>query len=152
MKWKLLISFTILVTIFVFVFLGAATVGLAATEETSGDSSGSDTVSGGSNTISNPLGSVDDPREIIGNVIKAMLGIVGSLALLIFIFGGFTWVTSAGNDEKIKKGKDMITWAAFGLVVIFLSYALVTFVISAITGESGGSGSTGDSGVGQGAS
>lgn len=104
------------------VFLGAASAVLAA------------------EGIQNPLG-IDDPREIIGNVIRAILGIVGSLALAIFIFGGFTWVTSAGNDEKIKKGKEMITWAAFGLVVIFLSYALVTFVIGAIT-KGSGTGST----------
>lgn len=93
--------------------------------------------------LPNPLGSDNtDPRVIIGNVIKAGLGIVGSLALAVFIFGGFTWVVAAGNDEKIKKGKDMIMWAALGLVVIFLSYALVTFVLGAI----GGSGTGGTSG------
>lgn len=84
--------------------------------------------------LPNPLGKLTDPREIIGNVIKAMLGVTGSLALLVFIFGGFTWVTSAGNEEKIKKGKEMILWAALGLVVIFASYAMVRFVIGAATG------------------
>lgn len=91
----------------------------------------------GSTGLVNPLGGnngITDPRTIIGNVIKAGLGIVGSLALVIFIFGGFTWVTSAGNEEKIKKGKDMLMWAVFGLAVVFLSYALVTFVINAMTG------------------
>ena len=84
--------------------------------------------------LENPLGSIVNPQQVIGNVIKAMLGIVGSLALAVFIFGGFTWVTSAGNDEKIKKGKDMVMWASLGLAVVFLSYALVNFVIGAIVG------------------
>jgi uncharacterized membrane protein YjfL (UPF0719 family) len=57
--------------------------------------------------------------------------------LLVFILGGFMWVISAGSEEKIKKGKDMVTWAAFGLVVIFFAYALVTFVVNAVTGGSG---------------
>lgn len=95
------------------------------------ESLGEGTIDG--DTLPNPL-STSDPREIIGNVIKAVLGLTGSLALLMFIFGGFTWVTSAGNEEKIKKGKEMITWAAFGLFVIFASYALVNFVIGAVTG------------------
>ncbi|MDD2807397.1 MAG: pilin [Patescibacteria group bacterium] len=90
--------------------------------------------------LPNPLGNNFDPRQIVANVIKAMLGIVGSIALAIFIFGGFNWITAAGNDEKIKKGKDMIMWATFGLAVIFMSYAIVTFVIGAVAG-SGGNGS-----------
>ena len=90
--------------------------------------------------LPNPLGGIKDPREVIGNVIRAIFGIVGSLALAIFIYGGFMWVTSAGNEEKVKKGKDMIMWAAFGLAVIFVSYALVTFVINAVVGGGGSSG------------
>ena len=91
---------------------------------------------GGGLSLKNPLGSNTDPRDIIGNVIKAILGIVGSLALLSFIFGGFLWVTSAGNEEKIKKGKDIILWSSLGLAIIFLSYAMVNFVIKAITSGS----------------
>lgn len=84
-------------------------------------------------TLDNPLRE-NDPRVIIGKIISAALGIVGSLALAIFIYGGFTWTISAGNDDKIKKGKDMIIWATFGLAVIFASYALVSFVIDAVVG------------------
>ena len=98
--------------------------------------------------LPNPLGDIKDPRQIIGNVIKAVLGIVGSLALAVFIYGGFMWVTSAGNEEKIKKGKEMIMWAAFGLAVIFLSYALVTFVINAVSGGGSSTGIPGQSGIG----
>ena len=87
--------------------------------------------------LENPLGE-SDPRKIIGNVIRAMLGLTGSLALAVFIFGGFTWVTSAGSEEKIKKGKEMILWAALGLFIIFASYAMVRFVIGAVTGGAEG--------------
>jgi len=109
--------------LFCFLFLSFTSLVFA-------QSGGGGTSSGTS--LDNPIG-VDDPRDIIGNVIKAVLGIVGSLALLMFIYGGFLWVTSAGNDEKIKKGKDILLWASFGLAVIFMSYALVNFVIEAIT-------------------
>lgn len=91
--------------------------------------------SSGGALLPNPLGEGrTDIREIIGFVIRAILGIVGSLALLVFVYGGFTWVISGGNEEKVRKGKDMIFWAALGIAVIFLSYAMVTFVLNAVSG------------------
>lgn len=82
----------------------------------------------GTTCLNNPL-STDSPQVLIGNVINAIMGIVGSIALLMFIFGGLTWMTSGGSSEKVKKGKDIIVWSAIGLVVIFSSYALVRFLI-----------------------
>jgi hypothetical protein len=88
--------------------------------------SGSKTVS-----LTNPIGSSDVPT-LIGKIISAVLGVIGSLALLMVIYGGFTWMLAAGSSEKIKKGRDIIVWAILGLVVIFTSYALVRFVITSI--------------------
>jgi len=82
--------------------------------------------------ITNPLPTADIPT-LIGQIIKAALGIVGSIALLMFIYGGFMWLTSAGNEKKITQGKDAIVWAIIGLAIIFLSYALVGFVINSIS-------------------
>ena len=91
---------------------------------------GSDTVRG--DCIPNPLGT-ESVEELIGRIIKAILGVVGSLALLMFVYGGLTWMTASGNKEKVEKGKEIIIWATLGLVVIFSSYVLVEFVIDALT-------------------
>lgn len=69
---------------------------------------------------------------MIGTIIKAVLGVVGSLALVMFIYGGLLWMTAAGNTERVEKGKKTIVWAVLGLVVIFTSYALVKFILLAI--------------------
>lgn len=82
--------------------------------------------------LDNPLGAVDTPQGIIKNVLTGVLGIVGSLALLMFVYGGFTWMLAGGNAENVKKGRDILMWAAIGLVVIFTSYAMVDFVITTI--------------------
>ena len=76
---------------------------------------------------------------LIGRVINGALGVVGSLALLMFIYGGLLWMTSAGSDEKVKKGKDILIWATLGLIIIFASYALVHFIIFKGIGAVGGS-------------
>ncbi len=78
--------------------------------------------------LSNPL-QTDSPQVFIGQVINATLGIVGSLALLMFVYGGFTWMIASGNAEKVEKGKNILFWATAGLVIIFTSYAIVNFVI-----------------------
>jgi len=81
--------------------------------------------------INNPL-QVDSPQELIGYVINNILGIVGSLALVMFVFGGIIWMTSSGSADKIKKGRDILIWSIIGLVVIFSAYALVRFVIQGV--------------------
>ena len=102
------------------------------------------TESGDTVSLENPIGEgeegVTSPEIIIGNVINAVLGIVGSLALLMFIYGGLVWMTSSGNSEKVQKGKNILIWATLGLVVIFASYALVNFVITDVINPSGGGG------------
>ena len=83
-------------------------------------------------TLTNPLGTEVTPQIFIGRIIKAVLGIVGSLALLMFIYGGFNWMTAAGSPEKVEKGKQILLWATIGLIVIFTSYALVKFVFTSL--------------------
>lgn len=88
--------------------------------------------SSGSVSLENPLGEKTTVEEIIGRVISAALGVVGSLALLMFIYGGFTWMMAGGNTEAVTKGRNILMWAAIGLVVIFTSYTLVRFVITSL--------------------
>ena len=82
--------------------------------------------------LCNPLGT-NDANELVGRVIKNILGIVGSLALLMFVVGGLMWMLSAGNEQRVKKGKDILTWASLGLVIIFTSYAILKFVFQVLT-------------------
>jgi len=82
--------------------------------------------------ISNPT-EVLSVRSFIGNMINAAFGFVGSIALLMFIFGGLSWMMSAGNAEKVKKSRDTLVWAAIGLVFIFLSYAIARIVIKTLS-------------------
>jgi hypothetical protein len=87
-------------------------------------------------TLPNPLGEEKTSvQEFIGKIINAVLGVVGSIALLMFIYGGFLWLTAAGKAENVKKGQEVIIWAVLGLVVIFTSYALVRFVITSVSGS-----------------
>ena len=62
------------------------------------------------------------------NVVNYLFGIVGALALLFFIYGGFTMILSRGNAEQTQKGIAIISAAIIGLVVVFGAYMLVRFL------------------------
>jgi len=87
---------------------------------------------GGTICLSNPLGNINSPQALIGRAINSILGVVGSIALLMFVYGGLTWMTSAGSAEKVEKGRNILLWSAIGLVVIFSAYGLTRFVLSTI--------------------
>lgn len=56
--------------------------------------------------------------------------IIGSLAVLIMIIGGFMFMTAQGDQTKVDKAKDVIKFAIIGLVITFLSYIIVIFIQS----------------------
>jgi len=95
---------------------------------------------GTSPVLVNPIGGtatypsgVSSVPQLLGNVLRALFGVLGSIALLMFIYGGFLWLTSGGEAEKIKKGKDTMVWAILGIAIIFSSFAIVSFVINRLT-------------------
>ena len=88
----------------------------------------------------NPLGDVVDPREFIGNVIKGMMSIIGSISLFMFVYGGFLWVTSLGEEKRVDRGKKIMTWAVMGLAVIASAYVIVNAIIlGLVSGSATGS-------------
>lgn len=90
----------------------------------------------------NPLGT-SDPREIIGRIIQAVLGLSGTVALIMFIYGGLMFLTSSGNPGMIDKAKKILIFAILGIIVIAGAYVLTNTIFQAVT--------TGDPVVGTGA-
>lgn len=89
--------------------------------------------------LTNPLGETDI-NVIIGRVIQGFLSVSGTIALVMFIYGGIVWLTSTGNPEMIKKGKSILVWAVLGIIVIASAYVLTNAVFNAvITGDVSGS-------------
>jgi len=76
----------------------------------------------------------DNVNTLIARIIKYTLGIVGTLTLIFFIYGGLIWMTSAGNESKVKKGAKTMGYAFIGLFMILASYLLVDFILK-ILGE-----------------
>ena len=88
-------------------------------------------------TLYNRLGQRSIP-QIVGFVIQAALGISGSIALLMIVYGGFVWLTSRGEPDKIKKGQQTIVWSVIGIAVLFGANILATYIINTLGGATAG--------------
>jgi len=58
-----------------------------------------------------------------------MLGMLATIALVICLYAGFLMVTAAGDDTKYKKGLDILKKSGIGLIVIGLSWMIVSLVM-----------------------
>jgi len=76
--------------------------------------------------------SLSDILAIAISSSRWILGIVGSLALLMFIYGGFTFLISAGSSEKIGEAKKILIAAVVGLLIVFASYIIIKFVLQSL--------------------
>ncbi len=91
--------------------------------------------------LNNPTGKAADEGEcrsisifviMLLNFTSYLFTIVGALALLFFIYGGFTLILSRGAPEQVKKGKDILVASIVGLVIVFGAYMLVRFLGTAV--------------------
>ncbi len=77
-------------------------------------------------------GSNSDVRVTIGYIINALLGSLGIIFTVLIIYGGFTWMMAAGNEEKVAKAKKILSNSTIGLLIIIIAYALSEFIFNII--------------------
>jgi len=90
----------------------------------------------------------DDPNEVpvqevrpaIVNLVNYILTFLGLLAVIMIIYAGFLMLTAGGDEKQVGKAKTLIIWAGVGIIIILLSYAIVSFFVQAGNGIAGGTG------------
>ena len=71
--------------------------------------------------ISQTFGTISDFTGLF-----VLVGVL--LALFVLIWGGFSWITSGGDKQKVNQARDKIFYAVVGLVLIFLAYFIVNLL------------------------
>ncbi len=80
-------------------------------------------------TINTAIGCVrTDPVGLVQDFFKLAIGIGGGIALLLMILGAFQMITSAGNPEGVKAGKEQFTSAIEGLLFIIFAVLLLRII------------------------
>ena len=88
-----------------------------------------DSISGVVNSVTPPNAAQGSLTDNIKNIINVMLLVIGIVAVIMLIVGGFRYVLSNGNEKAVSGAKDTILYAVIGIVVALLSFAIVNFVL-----------------------
>jgi len=119
---------------------GDASEGAEGDSDTSGDEGGSDEGEGGSGSVSaspesiafeNPLSASSIP-ELVASLVRGVLGLLATAALIIIIYAGLKYMTTLDNPSEAKKNIKIITNAVIGLIIIMGAFFIVQYVISAL--------------------
>ncbi|MBU2542348.1 hypothetical protein KJ785_02200, partial [Patescibacteria group bacterium] len=88
----------------------------------------------GLNPVSNNIGlGSDDIRLTIAKIIRAVLGLLGIIAIGIMLYGGFIYMTAGGNEERIGTAKKILINGVIGLVIILSSFSIAQFLINKLS-------------------
>lgn len=79
-----------------------------------------------------------DVRTTIASIINVALGLLGIVAVVIILIGGFEWMTAGGNEEKTGEARNRIFAGIIGLAIILSAYAIAQFVIKSLTTATSG--------------
>ncbi len=74
--------------------------------------------------------SIDGDKGLIKTVVNVLLWAVGILSVIMIIFSGFRYITSAGDASKTKSAQSTLTYSVVGLIVAIMAYAIVNMVIN----------------------
>ncbi|MDD3474839.1 MAG: pilin [Candidatus Dojkabacteria bacterium] len=83
---------------------------------------------------------MDDPKKIedlfsgFDTVVKYLVPVGILLAVIFIVIGGYTWISSSGDPEKVKQAQGTLTWSIIGLVFILIVGLLLNTIVDYLTG------------------
>ena len=81
------------------------------------------------------LKTTDQSGELaVMGLIKSVLGFVTIIAVVYCLWAGFQIMTAGGDEEKVKSGRKTIIQVIIGIIIMWLSYAIVTWIVQALAG------------------
>ncbi len=66
---------------------------------------------------------------IIGAAIKFLLSFLAVIFIILIIYGGYMWMTAAGNEGKVETAKKIIIRSVIGGAIIAIAYLVTWFVM-----------------------
>lgn len=88
-------------------------------------------------TVYNASSEPQDIRVVVAGIMKVFLSLLGIIFLVLLVLAGYKWMSSQGNDEKVKEAIEQIKTAVIGLLVIMAAYGITDLVLSAIYDAAG---------------
>lgn len=83
-------------------------------------------------------GSQETLPEVVGRIIKWVVGLIGVILVAMFIYGGVAYATSAGNEDRVETGKKIMMYSIMGILIVAIAFAATDYVINALFPEQTG--------------
>lgn len=73
---------------------------------------------------------------LVGKVITILFILAAVVALIFLIWGGIKWILSGGDKSAVEAARNTIVAAVVGLIVVFLSYFILSIILRFFLGTS----------------
>jgi putative exporter of polyketide antibiotics len=144
LKIKIMLALAILGSSFLFSISAFAAINCAAPNLTAKQQIQCGTCDAAGTTAScTPAAAPKTLSDTIATVINILSVIVGAVAVIMIIIGGFRYIVSAGNAEQAKGARNTLLYAVIGLVIIAMAQIIVQFVIQGVQNCPNGKTATG---------
>ena len=84
--------------------------------------------------VYSPYTNEDTLLNNVASIIKVVLGLLGTIFVILMIYAGILWMTAGGNDTQVKKAQNIIQRAVIGLIIVVLAYAITYFIFKEVGG------------------
>ena len=75
---------------------------------------------------------VEGVMEIVVFGLNTFVGLAALVAVAMIVYSGFTFITAAGDPDKVQKGSNALTAAIVGLIIVFIARMIVVFLLDKI--------------------
>jgi len=84
----------------------------------------------------NPFGETKDISTLLSNIIGFLIVLSIPISMILVVYAGFLYITSAGNEDKIKTAQKTLIWALVGFAVVLIASSVPAIIQEFLSGES----------------
>jgi len=85
--------------------------------------------------IENPLGETSDITTLVENIINFLIILAIPITAILVVYAGYLYITSAGNEDKVKTAQKALIWAIVGFAVVLVASNVPTIIEEFLSGE-----------------
>lgn len=79
-------------------------------------------------TIDNPLGETSDISTLLKNIIDFLIVLAIPISAILIVYAGYLYITSAGNQEKVKTAQKALIWALVGFAIVLIASSVPAII------------------------
>ena len=84
----------------------------------------------------NPFGETTDIGTLLSNIVNFLIKLAIPISAILIVYAGFLYITSAGNEEKIKTAQKALIWAIIGFAVVLIASSVPAIIQEFLSEES----------------